>query len=83
MPFRRHKCGTNQPLDAGRTGHDDPAPAQFVAQRRGNCEWVGGGERHRQQPFEDLPPLRRQVGEAEGGAYDAELLVTGLEPDGI
>ena len=40
-------------------------------------------ERHRQQPFVDLLTLRRRVGEAQGCAQRAELLVAGLEPGGV
>src|SRR5208283_6201477 len=39
--------------------------------------------RQRQQPFEDLTALRREIGEAERLAQDTELLVAGLEPRSV
>lgn len=63
---------------------DDPAPTQFVHQRRGDSQGVRGRQRHRQQPGQHLAPASRRIhAQAEHPAQVVELLLPGLPPGGI
>jgi putative transposase len=76
--------GGDQALQHARAGRDDPAPAQLVQQRRGNRRRVSGGERHRQQPGQQLAPVpRSEHTEVERLAQRVKLLAPGLEPRGV
>ena len=62
----QHQRDCDQAFDDARSRGDDPAPAEFVHQHFGNRGWVGGGERHRQQPGKEFAPMsRREHPEAE------------------
>lgn len=48
VAFGHDQNSGDQPLDDARAGRDDPAPAQFVHQRRRDRDGICGGQRHRQ-----------------------------------
>jgi hypothetical protein len=79
VPFGQHQCDRDEALDDEWAGHDDSPSAQLLHEGLRNGGGTRGGQRHWQQPSQDLAPLgQAQLGEAEHLAQGIELLVAGL-----
>ena len=84
MAFGHDQNGGDQPFDHDGTGRDDPAPAQFVHQRRGDSDSVRRGQSHRQKPSQHLAAMAVRVHlEAERLAQTVELLAPRLGAGGV
>ena len=76
MALGRDQGGRNEALETCRAGHDEPASAQLVHQRRGDRRGARCGERDWQQPGQQLAAVPgREHAEAERLAQPVELLV--------
>ena len=84
VPLGHDQHRGDKPLQDGRAGDDDPAPAQLVHQRRGDGGGTRCGERDGQQPSEHVPAVSgSEHAEAELLAQSVKLLPPGLGPGGV
>jgi hypothetical protein len=84
MPLGHDQDRGDQAFHDGWARSGDPAPAQFVHQRRGDRGGVRCGERDWQQPRQQIAAVAwAEHPEAELLAQGVELLAPGLSPRGV